>query len=64
MREVSFTPTTYFQPDTMYTVTVTGIKNILGRTEGSHDFSFRTAPLPVVVTTRLLLLLLGCLLEG
>lgn len=50
MRKIIFTPETYFQPNTTYTVTVSSLKNILGKREGDYSYTFTTPSLPTVVS--------------
>lgn len=47
-RTVVFTPTSYFQPDTQYTVTLSDITNIAGIGHTDAVYTFHTPPLPTI----------------
>ena len=48
-KTVVFTPTSYFLPDTTYTVTLSDITNIAGIGHTQATYTFHTPPLPTVV---------------
>lgn len=48
VRRIVFTPRSYFQPDTTYSVAVTSLKNVLGQKAQDYSYEFRTPSLPVV----------------
>jgi len=53
VRQVIFTPREHLMPGTTYTVQVTHLTNVLGRSESDYHLSFQTPDLPQVAATSL-----------
>lgn len=50
VRRIVFTPDTYFQPGTEYTVQISSLRNVLGIGSGEYHYTFRTPSLPKVTS--------------